>query len=315
MRTHKLTKGMAVAAALFLAFGLAAQTALAKEKYEEKFEKIEALARDGKVILRNVSGRIGVKSWDQDQVKIEALKVAEANTLEKAKENAAKVEIDVTKTGNIVQIETKYPKISNLNVSVHYTLTIPAKASITVKSVSGNVNASDIGGAFEGNITSGNATLARIAGGVDCKTLSGQIKVEDVPAACDLKTVSGSIEATKIKGSVQAETTSGPIVLRDISEPKSVRAKVLSGRITYEGQIMPGGKYEFETLSGSIHLAIPANSAFELDAESFSGSIDSEFKITMEGKFSAKELRGIVNDGGATLRLKTFSGSIELKQK
>ena len=75
------------------------------------------------------------------------------------------------------------------------------------------------------------------------------------------------IEATKIKGSVQAETTSGSIVLRDISEAKNVRAKVLSGRITYEGQIIPGGRYDFETLSGSIRSRDPGRLGFELDAE------------------------------------------------
>jgi DUF4097 and DUF4098 domain-containing protein YvlB len=320
MRNNRIAKAAVVLTALFLVFGLCGGTAWAKERHEEKFEKTESLAKDGKVIITNVSGKIQVLSWGEAQVKIEAVKISEASSLEKAKENASKVTIEVSKTGNIVQIETKYPDRSflrgdSLNVSVNYVLLIPDKASIKVKSTSGSVDANGIGGTFEGNITSGNATLLKIAGGVDCKTVSGQIRVEDVPADIDVKTVSGNIEATRIKGSVDAETTSGRITLKDIAEAKSVRVHVLSGRITYDGQIGAGSKFSLETLSGGIEVLLPANAAFELDAETFSGHVNSDFPITMQGTISPKELRGVVNNGGASLRLKTFSGSIVIKKK
>jgi DUF4097 and DUF4098 domain-containing protein YvlB len=320
MRNNRIAKTAVVLTALFLVFGLCGGAAWAKERHEEKFEKTESLAKDGKVIITNVSGKIQVQSWGEAQVKIEAVKISEASSLEKAKENASKVTIEVSKTGNIVQIETKYPDRSflrgtSLNVSVDYVLWIPDKASIKVKSTSGNVDATGIGGTFEGNITSGNATLLKIAGGVDFKTVSGQIRIEDVPADIDVKTVSGNIEATRIKGSVDAETTSGRITLRDIAEAKSVRAHVLSGRIAYDGQIGAGSKFSLETLSGGIEVLLPANAAFELDAETFSGHVNSDFPITMQGTVSPKELRGVVNNGGASLRLKTFSGTIVIKKK
>ena len=61
-------------------------------------------------------------------MKVEATKVSDASSLDKAKENSAKVTIEVTKTGNIVQIETKYPEGShNLNVSVNYLVPSPTK--------------------------------------------------------------------------------------------------------------------------------------------------------------------------------------------
>jgi len=320
MRNNRIAKAAVVLTALFLVFALCGGVAWAKERHEEKFEKTESLAKDGKVIITNLSGKMQVLSWGEAQVKIEAVKISEASTLEKAKENASKVTIEVSKTGNIVQIETKYPDRSflrgtSLNVSVNYVLWIPDKASIKVKSTSGSVDATGIGGTFEGNITSGNATLLKIAGGVDCKTVSGQIRVEDVPADIDVKTVSGNIEATRIKGSVDAETTSGRITLKDIAEAKSVRAHVLSGRIAYDGQIGAGSKFSLETLSGGIEVMLPANAAFELDAEAFSGHVNSDFPITMQGTISPKELRGVVNNGGASLRLKTFSGTIVIKKK
>jgi hypothetical protein len=316
MNNRKIARTVVVLAVACLAFGLYSGVVWAGEKYEEKFNKTETLAKDGKVILSNVSGKIEIQSWDQAQVKIDATKISDSSSLERAKENCASVIIEVTKSGNIVQIATKYPnRLRNVNVSVNYMIWVPDKASVNIKSVSSSVAVTSIGGSLEGNLVSGNATLSKIAGSVDFRTVSGRIEVQDVGVDIDVKTVSGWISATRIKGSVDAETTSGSIVLKEISEAKSVRAKVLSGRISYDGLLGAGSKFDLETLSGGIDLTLPANANFELDAKTFSGHVNSEFPITMSGNISPKELRGVVNNGGSTLRLKTFSGSINIRKK
>src|SRR4030042_622931 len=92
-------------------------------------------------------------SWNQDQVKIEALKVSQASSLEKAKENAAKVTIEVVQEGSLLRIETKYPKSDkfwggeSVNVSVGYRLWIPEKAALKAQHISGDINAEALGGA------------------------------------------------------------------------------------------------------------------------------------------------------------------------
>jgi DUF4097 and DUF4098 domain-containing protein YvlB len=145
--------------------------------------------------------------------------------------------------------------------------------------------------------------------------MSGTIELREVAGAVNLKGVSGNIIAEKIKGSFEAETTSGNIKVRDISEAKSVRLKILSGNISYDGQILKDGKYEMEAMSGGIELRIPAASAFDLEAETFSGHIESDFAVTMSGRISKNDLRGAVNGGGASVHLKTFSGSVRLFKK
>ncbi len=291
----------------------------AKEKFEQKFEKIEDLARDGKIVLSNISGSIEIRSWAEAKVKIEANKVSEAKSLDKAKENADKVQIVVDKTGGILRIETKYPdqrgQNESLSVSVFYKVWVPEKASLKVKSVSGGLSVEGLGGALESNTVSGNVTLSGITGDVDSTVTSGTVNVSDVAGAVSLRTISGGITAERIKGSVEAETTSGAIHMRDIVGAKSVRAKVLSGNIDYEGDLAKDGKYTLEALSGRLEMTVPANSGFDLEAETFSGGIQSDFQVTVSGRLSAKALRGVVNNGGASVRLKSFSGSISLKKK
>jgi DUF4097 and DUF4098 domain-containing protein YvlB len=319
MMNRQSMKKLAVPLGLAFVLTLGAALALGNEKYEEKFEKTEALAKGGKVYLINVSGDIEIKSWKEDQVKIEALKVSEASNLDQAKENAKGVTIEVTNEAGVVRIETKYPEHhgfwgNNINVSVSYKLWIPEKAVADVKSVSGDVTLDCIhGGAVKVNSVSGNVNVLGAAG-VEIKLVSGDITLENVMGDAYLKSVSGYIKATKVKGSVEIESVSGDIELNDVSDARSVTGKSISGNITYVGTILAGGNYEFTAHSGNVEIKIPAGSAFDLEASTFSGTIDSDFEIQVVGKISPKEIRGTVNGGGARIRVKSFSGNVELKK-
>jgi len=309
----------AVIVGVLLALAVAPLQVAAKEKIEQKFEKTEALAKDGKVILSNLSGSVEIKSWAEAQVKIEALKVSQAASKDLATANADKVLISVQKTGDILRIETQYPEHrsrgESMNVSVHYKIWVPEKASVKTTLVSGTLVVDGIGGAFESNVTSGNITLSRLSGGADCYTVSGNVKAADMIGDISLRSVSGGITVERVKGSVETETTSGTIRMIDVSGARSVRGKVLSGNVTYDGQLEKDGKYTLEALSGGLEFTVPSDSGFELEAESFSGGITSDFDVTVSGKLSRRELRGVVGKGGTSVRLKTFSGSIRIKKK
>jgi len=305
-------------AAFILAF--VAAPALAEEKFQEKFEKTEALAKNGKLYLNNISGQIEIATWKEAQVKIEAIKTSKAATLAKAKENAALVTIEVTKDADLVRIETKYPKRSggfwggdSISVSVDYKLWVPDTAAVELKSVSGDVRVAAIGGHVRVSCVSGNVDLLG-AVGADVDLVSGNLTLENIAGDAYLKAVSGNIKATGVKGSIEAEAVSGDIDLRDVSEAQTVNARNVSGNIAYVGKIKAGGRYELKTHSGDVRMTIPADSAFDFEANTFSGDIDSDFEIQVVGKISPREIHGTVGKGGAMVVLKSFSGSVELKK-
>ena len=306
-------------AAFILAF--VAAPALAEEKFQEKFEKTEALAKSGKLYLNNVSGQIEIATWKEAQVKIEAIKTSKAGSLAKAKENAALVTIEVTKETDLVRIETKYPERTggfwggdSINVSVDYKVWVPDQAAVELRSVSGDVSVAPIGGKAKIDCVSGNVDL-RGAAGADVDLVSGELTLENIAGDAYLKTVSGNIRATGVKGSIEAQAVSGDIDLRDVSEAQTVSAKNVSGNITYAGKIKAGGRYELKAHSGDVRMTIPADSAFDFEANTFSGDIDSDFEIQVVGKISPREIHGTVGKGGATVTLKSFSGSIDLKKR
>ncbi len=321
MIEKRLRTGMAVAAAAVFVVALAAAPLLAEEKYEEKFAKTEALAKNGKLSLRNISGDIEIAVWKEAQVKIEALKTSKAPSLEKAKENAAKVTIEVVKEGDLVRVETIYPKRTggfwrgdDLRVSVDYKVWVPDQAAVELKSVSGDVDVAALGGTARIECVSGDIELAGAAG-AEIKLTSGDLVLRNVGGDVFIKAVSGDIGVTGVKGSVQADAVSGDIELRDIAGARTVDVKTVSGNVTYVGALEAGGRYELKTHSGDVRMTVPADAAFEFDASTFNGSIETDFEIKVVGKISPREVRGTVGKGGATVTMKSFSGDVELMKK
>src|SRR4030043_1061824 len=211
MRNRRMKRASWLVVTLLLVFSFSA----AKEKYEEKFDKTVALARDGKGDSGNNLGDITVMIWNQDQVKIEALKVSQASSVEKAKGNAAKGAIEVVPEGSLLRIETKYPKSDkfwggeSVNVSVDYKLWIPEKAALKANNISGDITAEAIGGAAALKAVSGDIQLTKAGGGADCNSVSGNVTGADVTGSAFLKSVSGDVKANSVKGSVEAESASG----------------------------------------------------------------------------------------------------------
>jgi DUF4097 and DUF4098 domain-containing protein YvlB len=307
--------------ALALAVAFVAAPVLAEQKFEEKFSKTEALAANGKLYLSNVSGEISIATWKEAQVKIEAVKTSKASSLEKAKENAGLVTIEVTKEGDLVSVETKYPKKSggfwggnSINVSVDYKIWVPEMAAVELKSVSGDVDVAPIGGKARIECVSGNVDVLGAAG-VEIKLVSGDLVLENIAGDAFIKAVSGNIGVTRIKGSLEADAVSGDIRMTDVSGARTVDVKTVSGNVTYIGAIEADGRYELKTHSGDVRMSIPADAGFDLEANTFSGDIDSDFEIKVVGKISPKEIRGTVGKGGATVVLKSFSGNVDLKKK
>jgi DUF4097 and DUF4098 domain-containing protein YvlB len=321
MRNKQVREWMTTLVGLAFVVAFVAAPALAEEKYQEKFAKTEALAKTGTFYLSNVSGDIEIAVWKEAQVKIEAVKVSKAASLDKAKENAAKVTIEVTKDADLVRVETKYPKQSGgfwggdrISVSVDYKVWVPDQATVEIKSVSGDVVVAALGGQAKIDSVSGNVTLQGAAG-AEIKLVSGDLEIGNVGGDAFIKAVSGDITVTKIKGSVAADAVSGDIELRDVSEADSVDIKTVSGNVVYVGTIKAGGRYELKTHSGDVRMTIPADATFDFEANTFSGAIDTDFEIKVVGKISPKEIRGTVGKGGATITLKSFSGDVELKKK
>jgi hypothetical protein len=203
-----------------LVFAFAAHASDHRGALSEEFHQTYALTPDGRIELDNINGPVHISSWDQNQVKVDAVKYADT----KERLDEAKIEIDAR--NDSISIRTKYPDHNqswnwgshNNPASVEYTLTVPRTArldeiklingSLDVTGMSGEVNASCINGRLEAHDLSGRARLSTINGRLDARF--GQLASNSV----ELNSVNGSVELTipsDSKAELEADTVSGGI--------------------------------------------------------------------------------------------------------
>ena len=207
------------ACALFI-FTVAAQASDHRGAFTEEFHQTYALTSDGRVELDNINGAVHISTWDQNEVKVDAVKYADS------KERLEQARIDIDSGKDHLSIRTKYPDHDltfnwdshNNPASVEYTLTVPRTArldeiklingSLDVTGVTGEVHASCINGRLGAHNLSGRADLSTINGHLDAKfdQLRG--------SSLELKSVNGSVELTipsDSKAEIEASTVSGRI--------------------------------------------------------------------------------------------------------
>jgi len=125
--------------------------------------------------------------------------------------------------------------------------------------------------------------------------------------------VSGDLRAENVTGNVEASSVSGDIRLVGV-QSKDVRTETVSGEISYAGTIEPSGRYSFESHSGTLRLTIPRNAGAQFSVETFSGSIDTDFPVTIPAGSKRREghMEFTIGDGRARVTAQTFSGEIEI---
>ena len=196
----------------------------------------------------------------------------------------------VTQSGGTIEIGRFPRREMDQNVSISYEITVPENTRVRSRSGSGSLD------------------IDAVRGPVDAGTGSGDIRIGRIAGAVTVETGSGSIEVLGAGEGLEAETGSGSITARDVVG--AIRARSGSGSIRIQGN--PTRESTVDTGSGGIVLQLPPDAAFDLDAETGSGSISTRHPVQARGAISKQHLQGRIRGGGPVLHVSSGSGSIEL---
>jgi hypothetical protein len=134
-----------------------------------------------------------------------------------------------------------------------------------------------------------------------------------VPPGVDFvgKTVNGDVEALGLGSNARVGTVNGDV---EVSTSGLAEASTVNGSVRAEvGRADWTGELEFHTVNGSITVALPSSIAAEVTAKTVNGGIESDFPLTIRGRFGPREMRGTIGGGGRQLSLETVNGSIRLR--
>ena len=129
----------------------------------------------------------------------------------------------------------------------------------------------------------------------------------------DLRTFSAPVTVANVSGDLVVDGFSSEVRLTEVAGP--LRIKTFSGGVTVQAQSWnDGDDLNVETFSGDVALRLPSSARGNLVFDSFSGSFNSDLPVTLSSS-SKRNFRGSLNGGGSSdLRLKTFSGDVNIRQ-
>jgi len=168
----------------------------------EEFHHTYPLPANGRIELENINGPVHITAWDQNEVKVDAVKYA--NTKERLDE--AKIEVDAE--SDFVSIRTQYPDHNNTfdggwndPAGVEYTVTVPRTARLDeISLVNGSLDIHGVAGEVRASCVNGKLTAQDLRGRLELSTVNGKLDAQlpqlgdDANARIDASTVSGGID-------------------------------------------------------------------------------------------------------------------------
>jgi hypothetical protein len=195
-----------------------------------------------------------------------------------------------------------------------------AVGAVTVSNVDGEVyvdahsapvTATGTKGVLSVDVGSGTVRVTQADGDLSVDTGSGAVEVSRFHGrSLSIDTGSGDVTGSDLEsGNVGIDTGSGEIRLAGVAAPE-VALETGSGGITADLQTDISSLHA-ETGSGDIAIHAPSSLGAEVEIETSSGDIETDFamQVTRQGR---DHMTGTIGDGKGTVAIETGSGGIRL---
>jgi DUF4097 and DUF4098 domain-containing protein YvlB len=185
----------------------------------EEFHHTYPLNASGRIELQNINGAVHIAAWDENKVKVDAVKTA--HTEERLKD----AEIRIEARADSISIETHYREQNegwhegrNNPASVEYTLTVPRSARLDeIKLINGALDLTGVSGEVHASCINGKLTARGLSARVKLATINGPLDAtfDRLPAASvELSSINGQVELTMpsdAQANIEATTIHGGI--------------------------------------------------------------------------------------------------------
>lgn len=295
---------------LFLGLLLAPGLALAGTPINET-RSVDAGAR---IEISNVKGAVTVSAWDKNEVGITG----------SLGEGAKRLAVEGGGGSLSVRVEgpdrkgmLSWGSDSSMQETI-LNLKVPRGASLEVGVVSAEVAVSELsGGQLQVDSVSGRIRVSAVTSPrLRLESVSGDVEFDGKAEDSSIETVSGDVTARGVSGRTRLETVSGKLQIVAAAPLKQTEASSVSGDIEITGGLDKGGRIEIETMSGDVRLGLPGSLSATIEAESFSGTLRSDFGTVQKPEHGpGSSLRVKVGDGDGEISLDSFSGDVTIRKE
>ena len=161
-------------------------------------------------------------------------------------------------------------------------------------------------------VINASAIVSGISASISAKSVSGDITLDGVTGSVDAKTMSGDLEARDIGGEIAFNSVSGGLTLASGAVSK-LAAKTVSGQVTADIDLRDGGGLKVTTVSGDVAVRVPASASARVDLKSTSGRVHSGFDgMSAAPGPGPSVLSATIGSGSANLTVTSMTGDVTL---
>jgi DUF4097 and DUF4098 domain-containing protein YvlB len=276
---------------------------------DETFDQTFQVSAPASLVLSNLRGSVEVHPGPDGSLRVQATKLSHSGDAERTQVRISQ-EADGT-----VRAKTEFPD-AGLNwlfgsqpCKVDYIVQAPRQCSLKINAVSADLQADGFEGEFSFNTVSGETSLRGLKGSLKLHTVSGDVELEDLAGELHCSTVSGDISGKDLSGPVHLDSVSGQVEIKAASLP-SIQATTVSGDLEFE-TALEAGPYRFNSVSGDVHLRLPAETSCSAEIHSVSGGISTHLPVTAtSGRHGHQSVQ--VQGGGVNIYVNSVSGDLSL---
>ena len=144
-----------------------------------------------------------------------------------------------------------------------------------------------------------------VNGGVSVSGVGAQVRAESVNGTVKVLNTNGPVVAHTVNGGVDVSTAVGPVSAETVNGNVDARMATLQG----------DDDMDFKTVNGSVSITVPARFDATFRFDTVHGGIDSDFPMTMSGRWGPRHASGTIGNGGRDIRASSVNGSIELRRQ
>ncbi len=288
---------------------LASSLLLCDAQAATPIDQTRPLDAAGRIDIENLKGRIQVRAWERNEVKI-------AGTLG---DGVEKLVIEGDRQHLVVRVQ--YPDHSgwggNKTGPTDLQLMVPLRAELEIDSVSADIDVSGVAPAkLSIDSVSGDVVVAAAPKEINVETVSGDLRLTVNSADINAQSVSGEMRLHgRMNGDIDAETVSGNIdIVVNGERVRELSVNTVSGNADIRTALAANGEISLESVSGNLSLSMPRNLSARVRAESFSGSLKAPGASVQKPEYGpGSSFIHRYGGGDGEIGMETFSGNAELR--
>jgi hypothetical protein len=208
-------------------------------------------------------------------------------------------------------------------------VTVPPGKRVAIYLAVGKVSVTNVDGDLWVNASAAPVTTSGTRGELNVDVGSGAVQVTEARGELSVDTGSGMVAVSGVRGEkVSIDTGSGDVTASDVRS-NELSIETGSGDIEVTGLVAPQVSLEtgsgsvaadvqgevwnvnVQTGSGDVTLKLPQNLGAEVDIETSSGDIETDFSVSVT-RHARDHLTGRIGDGRGKIAIETGSGGIKL---